>query len=273
MVLLVLRCADRTTALPLPPAPTTNPQATKFRGLAFIATQDFFGAEKARLPSIFWAIVDPSPRLCSPSLESWGLLASADGLALATPIITGRSECGAFLAFSYGGNTTIKLNGQPYPAYAGACRQSNSSSLLPLGFNVWGSSTSIAVCPTSSANGCPAGQMARVLPQARPYTHRPHCHLSERSHTGPRRCHPGYLCLTGAAKAVVGCEGAREEITVVKRGEGLVNRPDTRPDPQSPQRCGYYSAWDSLDGMIWTAVPVALDTDLQYGSWISTERC
>lgn len=67
--------------------------------------------------------MDPSPRLCSPSLESWGLLASADGLALATPIITGRSECGAFLAFSYGGNTTIELNGKRYPAYAGVCRQ------------------------------------------------------------------------------------------------------------------------------------------------------
>lgn len=66
----------------------------------------------------------------------------------------------------------------------------------------------------------------------------------------------------------MGCEGARGEITIVKRGEGLITR-----DAVNPQRWGYYSAWDSLDGMIWTAVPVALDTDLQYGSWISTERC
>jgi hypothetical protein len=55
-----------------------------------------------------------------------------------------------------------------------------------------------------------------------------------------------------------------EEITIVKRGEGPVTR---------GQRWGGYSAWDSLDGMVWFAVPVALDTGLQYGSWISTEPC
>jgi hypothetical protein len=95
------------------------PQATKFRGLVFVATEEFYGAEDDRLPAIFWAIVQPSPKLCSPSLLSWGMVASEQGLSLALPIITGRHECGAFLAFSYGGNRTIELNGKSYPAHAG----------------------------------------------------------------------------------------------------------------------------------------------------------
>jgi hypothetical protein len=94
-------------------------QATKFRGLVFVATEEFYGAEHDRLPAIFWAIVQPSAKLCSPSLLSWGMVASEQGLSLALPVITGRHECGAFLAFSYGGNRTIELNGEPYSAYAG----------------------------------------------------------------------------------------------------------------------------------------------------------
>lgn len=102
------------------PSDMSTLQATKFRGLVFIATSEFFGAEEDRLPAIFWAIVDPSAKLCSPSLANWGVVASINGLSLAYPVITGRHDCGAFLAFAYGGNTTIELNGETYPAYAGA---------------------------------------------------------------------------------------------------------------------------------------------------------
>lgn len=63
--------------------------------------------------------MDPSQDMCKPSLEDWGVLASEQGLALAFPMIVPR-DCGALLAYVYGGNTTVTLDGPTYPAYAGA---------------------------------------------------------------------------------------------------------------------------------------------------------
>lgn len=93
-------------------------QASHHHGRVYVATSEYFGVGNTRVPSIYWAVVDPSENLCKPSLEDWGLLASEQGLALAYPVIAPR-DCGAFLAYAYGGNTTIKLDGVSRPAYAG----------------------------------------------------------------------------------------------------------------------------------------------------------
>ena len=84
-----------------------------------MATGELFGEKEARLPALYWAIIDPSPKLCKPSVMDWGVVASEQGLALAFPVIAAREDCGALLAFAYGGNMDITLNGNTYPAYAG----------------------------------------------------------------------------------------------------------------------------------------------------------
>lgn len=84
-----------------------------------MATPEFFGVGGTSVPSIYWAIIDPSPDLCTPSLLDWGMVASEQGLALAFPAMAAREECGALLAYVYGGNTTLLLDGNSYPAYAG----------------------------------------------------------------------------------------------------------------------------------------------------------
>ena len=64
---------------------------------------------------------------------------------------------------------------------------------------------------------------------------------------------------------------SRPSIDVIKRGEVLVNRCGDCQDVTS-QSWGYSCAIDVCDDTLWFAAPVALDNDVQYGSWIGTER-
>lgn len=88
----------------------------------YLTTSEYFGKGTAdqRLPSVYWAIVEPTiPGLCDLKREDWGLVASSEGLALTYPVIAARKEVtGAALAFSYGGALTV--SNAAYPAYAGA---------------------------------------------------------------------------------------------------------------------------------------------------------
>jgi hypothetical protein len=94
-------------------------QATHHRGLVYMTTPEYYGTGANRLLSIYWAIIDPSRHLCKPSIHHWGLVASEQGLALTFPTIAARHDCGAVLAYVYGGNMDVRLNGRSYPAYAG----------------------------------------------------------------------------------------------------------------------------------------------------------
>jgi len=94
-------------------------QATHHHGDVLVATSEWFGEGDARLPSIYWAVVDPSPNLCKLTVERRGVVASEDGLALAYPSIAAHAQGGVILAYSYAGNTTVTLDGVSYPAYAG----------------------------------------------------------------------------------------------------------------------------------------------------------
>jgi len=105
--------------LPLPLCPSPSPpQATHHHGHVYIATTEFFGDRDSRTPSIYWAVVDPSHGLCKPALKNWGMVASADGLTLAYPVIA-ACERGVFLAYAYSGSGNLNLKAQSYPAYAG----------------------------------------------------------------------------------------------------------------------------------------------------------
>lgn len=88
-----------------------------------MATPEYFGSGANRLLSIYWAIIDPSRHLCKPSIHHWGMVASEQGLALSWPVIAARHDCGAVLAYVYGGDMDLRLNGKPYPAYAGEHRE------------------------------------------------------------------------------------------------------------------------------------------------------
>jgi hypothetical protein len=92
--------------------------ATFHKGCLYIATSEYFGKTNKRVPSIFYAIVDPSARLCDPHIDRWGMVASEDKYALAFPAIAARRE-GVVLAFTLGSDDTITLDGETSPAYAG----------------------------------------------------------------------------------------------------------------------------------------------------------
>jgi hypothetical protein len=78
-----------------------------------------------------------------------------------------------------------------------------------------------------------------------------------------------FVSCAGAATTMVGCGSSEPEITIVKRGE----IPITRHQSDNPQRWGYFSAVDFVEDTAWFAVPVALDTKDQYGSWIWSQDC
>lgn len=46
----------------------------------------------------------------------------------------------------------------------------------------------------------------------------------------------------------------------------------TRLPDDNPQRWGDFSAIDFHNGVAWFSVPLAVKNEIQYGSWISTER-
>lgn len=87
----------------------------------YIATTEFFGVRNTRVPSIYYAIVDPSEKLCDPHVDRWGMVASEDHYALAYPSIGARLD-GAVLCYSYGSDKAIVLDGVSTPAYAGKQR-------------------------------------------------------------------------------------------------------------------------------------------------------
>jgi hypothetical protein len=66
------------------------------------------------------AIIKVTDDICKLSRKDHGLVASADGLALAYPVIAARPKGGALLAFSFSGKGTCA--GGKAPAYPGAYR-------------------------------------------------------------------------------------------------------------------------------------------------------
>jgi hypothetical protein len=92
--------------------------ATHHNGRVYVATTEFFGMRNTRVPSIYYAIINPSSGLCKAHIHKHGMVASKDGFALAFPVIAARDD-GAVLGYSYGSAGSIELNGVTNPAYAG----------------------------------------------------------------------------------------------------------------------------------------------------------
>lgn len=61
------------------------------------------------------------------------------------------------------------------------------------------------------------------------------------------------------------------EIQIVRRGEGVVPKRGMSMILK-PLRWGDYSAVDFIDGVAWFAGCVAIEDQLWYGSWISTNQ-
>jgi hypothetical protein len=97
--------------------PISRLQASQCKGLLYLVTGEFWGTNSTRLPSIFWAIIKPTQDICHLSREDQGMVASKDGLALAYPVIAGKKEGGAVVAFSFSGSGSM-ANGLR-PAYPG----------------------------------------------------------------------------------------------------------------------------------------------------------
>lgn len=97
----------------------------------------------------------------------------------------------------------------------------------------------------------------------------PHSELPALTNCAVLACACCCLCLSrpGVASSIVGCRHEETTIDVVKRGERLIDR---RPEKRSG-RWGYFSAFQVLGDTAWFAASVALDTPLQYGSWIWTD--
>jgi hypothetical protein len=55
------------------------------------------------MPSIFWAVINPTDDICHLSREDQGMVASEEGLSLAYPVIAATKRGGAVLAYSYSG--------------------------------------------------------------------------------------------------------------------------------------------------------------------------
>lgn len=94
-------------------------QAVQHNGLLYLTTSEYWGSGAVRMPSIYYAVVQPDQGLCSVSRLEWGLVASQDGLATAYPVIAARKDGSATLAFAYSGAGTIADG--TYPAFPGAC--------------------------------------------------------------------------------------------------------------------------------------------------------
>jgi hypothetical protein len=92
--------------------------ATHHKGRVYVATTEFFGMHNTRVPSIYYAIITPSSGLCKAKIHKHGMVASADGFALAFPVIAAHRD-GALLGYVYGSAGKIELNGVTYSAFAG----------------------------------------------------------------------------------------------------------------------------------------------------------
>lgn len=92
-------------------------QATHHNGQVYLTSSEYWGTGTVRMPSIYWAVVKPAPGLCSVTRLDWGVVASAEGLAAAYPVIAARTDGRAAVAFAYSGAGTI--SGGKYPANPG----------------------------------------------------------------------------------------------------------------------------------------------------------
>lgn len=120
-------------------------QATQYKDLLYIVSGEFWGVNETRVPAIYWAILKPTEDICYLTREDQGMVASAEGLSLAYPVIAGRPDGGAVLAYSFSGPTVMA--GGRFPAFPGerpSLSRDSSRSVTHMG-----------VCLLSRCSACP----------------------------------------------------------------------------------------------------------------------
>ena len=88
-----------------------------YEGNVYLTTSEFYGAGNNRVPSIYYAIVDPgSLSTGAITVHGSGVIASKDGLMLGFPVIAALSSGdGAVIAYSYARSGDVKGVGPGYP--------------------------------------------------------------------------------------------------------------------------------------------------------------
>lgn len=92
-------------------------QAMLHEGSIYLTTSEFYGKGTHRVPSIYWAIVEPgSLATGAVTVHGSGLIASKDGLMLGFPVIAALSSGdGAIIAYSYARAGDVDGIGPAYP--------------------------------------------------------------------------------------------------------------------------------------------------------------
>jgi hypothetical protein len=103
-------CCCLAASLPVP-----GLQASHTDGLLYLTTGEYWGSEETRVPSIYWAVINPSDDICHLKREDQGMVASEEGLSLAYPVIAGTKSGGAVLAYSYSGANKLTNGNKAYP--------------------------------------------------------------------------------------------------------------------------------------------------------------
>lgn len=91
-----------------------------YQGSVYLTTSEFYGSGASRVPSIYWAVVEPASLATGGiNVQGSGVIASKDGIALAFPTIAAlASGDGAVVAYSYSTSGSVAGVGR---GYAGGC--------------------------------------------------------------------------------------------------------------------------------------------------------
>jgi len=86
-------------------------------GSIYLTTSEFYGKGTHRVPSIYWAIIEPgSLATGAVTVHGSGVIASKDGLMLGFPVIAALSSGdGAIIAYSYAKAGDVNGIGAAYP--------------------------------------------------------------------------------------------------------------------------------------------------------------
>lgn len=87
-----------------------------YQGSVYLTTSEFYDSGAARLPSIYWAVIEPNNLATGQvTVRGSGVVASKDGMALAFPVVAALSSGdGMVIAFSYSKGGTVQGLGQAY---------------------------------------------------------------------------------------------------------------------------------------------------------------
>jgi hypothetical protein len=87
-----------------------------YQGNVYLTSSEFYGSGAKRVPSIYWAIIEPGSLATGAiNVQGSGVIASKDGMALAFPAIAALEDAeGAVVAYSYSTSAVVAGVGAGY---------------------------------------------------------------------------------------------------------------------------------------------------------------